>query len=95
MATGNRTDRDNSHESPSAEAARQNPDGPMTENQAGHLRVLSEEAGEEYQEGDRMTAAEADQRIRQLQERAGYGDNPAKPDGMVRKDEQGGGGRQS
>lgn len=52
----------------------------MTDNQAERLRVLSEEVGETF-DGDRtMTAAQAERRIRVLQERAGYGRTPPRPD---------------
>jgi len=80
MSDDKRTDRDQSHESPSASAARQDPDSPMTDNQASRLRVLSEVAGEPQDDGGAMTAAQADESIRDLQNRAGYGDDPPKPD---------------
>jgi hypothetical protein len=41
MATGKRTEREQSHEALSEEAARTRPYEPMTENQTERLRVLS------------------------------------------------------
>ncbi|WP_207481603.1 DUF3072 domain-containing protein [Arenibaculum pallidiluteum] len=79
MADDKRSDREQSHESPSAEAARVQPEAPMTANQAGRLRTLSAEAGVPFQEDAAMTAAEAERRIHDLQNRSGYGDDPPKP----------------
>ncbi|HYH36798.1 MAG TPA: hypothetical protein VD860_01135 [Azospirillum sp.] len=78
MATDKRTERDQSHESPSDEAAR---GGAVTDNQMEHLRVLSEEVGEAFDESERerMTPTEADRRIEDLQNRAGYGKTPPAP----------------
>ena len=46
------------------------PDGPMTDEQAEHLQILCEEAGEPF---DRwLTHAAAERRIRSLQRRAGF-----------------------
>jgi DUF3072 family protein len=46
------------------------PDGPMTDEQAEHLQILCEEAGEPF---DRwLTHAAAERRIRTLQRRAGF-----------------------
>jgi hypothetical protein len=82
MATGKRTDREQSHESPSDAAARANPDAPMTDNQVQRLRVLSQEVGEAFDENRPMTAAETERRIEELQERAGYGQSPPRPDAV-------------
>lgn len=82
MASDRRQDQEQSHESPSAAAARETPDGPMTDNQAERLRVPSDEIGEPF-EADRTTsAAEAERRIRELQQRAGYGEAPPRPDAV-------------
>ena len=43
-------------------------DEPMTEAQASYLRTLSEETGEEFQEG--LTKAQASQRIDELRQRS-------------------------
>ena len=46
------------------------PDGPMTDEQAEHLQLLCEEAGEPF---DRwLTYSAAERRIRALQRRAGF-----------------------
>ncbi|MFN2470282.1 MAG: DUF3072 domain-containing protein [Gaiellaceae bacterium] len=46
-------------------------DQPMTSAQAGYLRKLSEEAGEEFDES--LTKADASRRIGELQARTGRG----------------------
>jgi hypothetical protein len=46
-------------------------DEPMTGAQASYLKTLSEEAGEEFDEG--LTKAEASRRIDELQARTGRG----------------------
>lgn len=46
-------------------------DEPMTGAQASYLKTLSEEAGEEFDDG--LTKAEASQRIDALQEKTGRG----------------------
>jgi len=78
MATDKRTDREQSHESPSAEAARGDT---VTDSQMDRLRVLSQEAGEEFDdsERERMTPREANEKIGDLQNRAGHGKNPPNP----------------
>ena len=82
MATGKRTEREQSHESPSEEAARTQPYEPMTENQAERLRVLSQEAGVPFDENHFMTALDAERRIEELQGRAGYNPSPPNPDSV-------------
>jgi len=79
MASGNRTDREQSHISPGDEAAHDN--DAVTRNQAEHLRVLSEEAGETFDEAElgRMTPREVERKIEDLQNRAGHGKNPPSP----------------
>ena len=46
------------------------PDEAMTEDQAEHLRILCEEAGEEFDRS--LTRDAAERQIRRLQHRAGY-----------------------
>jgi hypothetical protein len=46
-------------------------DEPMTGAQSSYLRTLSQEAGEEFDEG--LTKAQASQRIEELQARTGRG----------------------
>ena len=46
-------------------------DEPMTGAQASYLRTLSQEAGEDFDEG--LTKAEASKRIDELQEKTGRG----------------------
>jgi hypothetical protein len=46
------------------------PDEKMTEDQAEHLRILSEEAGEQFNPS--LTRDAAERQIRRLQRRAGY-----------------------
>ena len=48
-------------------------DEPMTGAQASYLQTLSEEAGEEFDQG--LTKAQASERIDQLQEKTGRGSN--------------------
>ncbi|MGR3592772.1 MAG: DUF3072 domain-containing protein [Limimaricola soesokkakensis] len=47
-------------------------DEPMTGAQASYLKTLSEEAGEEFEDG--LTKAEASERIDALQEKSGRGE---------------------
>lgn len=46
-------------------------DEPMTGAQASYLKTLSEEAGEDYEDG--MTKADASKRIDELQQKTGRG----------------------
>lgn len=69
MAKPKLTDREQSHASPSDEAAAEAPNAPMTDDQRTRLRVLSEEAGAPFDEG--LTRAEAERHIEALQRRAG------------------------
>ena len=46
------------------------PDEKMTEDQAEHLRILSEEAGEQFDPS--LTRDAAERQVRRLQHRAGY-----------------------
>ncbi|HYG86483.1 MAG TPA: hypothetical protein VD978_09515 [Azospirillum sp.] len=79
MATGKRTEREQSHVSPTEEAARRNEE--VTDHQVERLRVLSQEVGEPFDESERarMTPREAERKIEDLQNRAGYGKNPPAP----------------
>ena len=46
---------------------------PMTGPQASYLKTLAREAGEEFDEGEQLTKAEASRRIDELQRRTGRG----------------------
>lgn len=51
MATGKRTDREQSHRSPSEEATLQAPDAPTTDHQRERLKILSAEADVPFEDG--------------------------------------------
>jgi hypothetical protein len=53
-------------------------DEPMTRAPASHLRTLSQEAGEPFEDG--LTKAEASKRIKELQARTGRGTARGRPE---------------